>query len=507
MSIEYAEHQKQAIAFQQQQPYSICAMATGVGKSVTTFGSELVNLHQGKLDKCIFVCTKASLGEVLNDYNKFYSFQPKQLNSANAVRDFFEGDSTVAVTRYEWLKHFDLMSQLMQQHRVGMWFDEAQKIKNANTVAHKNALELRQYCSAFHAVTATPVMSKLDDLWGIFDVVDNSVLGSYDKFVENYYVRALAPHPKMSRRRKTCKCCGARLVYNNGWDYCTNPYCKAIQTPTGFIPYRVKVRSVWDLVEYKNVEQLAKRISPHMFCFFPKQDINYVLHYFDMSSETFQRYKAIAKDIDNPKDPTPFATRLIELQYVLDRSYEKKLELWKLANKLKSKGFVLYLSLYDTEGFHDTTNTLEQVKEVLDKVEGLDYKTYTGGDCDEDRDSNKKWFQEDCKNKCLIISRAGGASLNLQCTNQFIFYSLPDGFGSISQALGRVVRLFSAFKTFDIHVIQANQSVDAYKYMVFQMYSEIMQKLFNNNLIGLKEPMKYNDAIKSMIRQEYCWLN
>lgn len=507
MSVEYAEHQKRAIAFQNIQPYSLCAMSTGTGKSLTTMGSELCNLHQNKLDKCIFVCTKGSIGEVLNDYNKFFNFTPKSLYDSSTIEDFFNSDSTVAVTRYEWLKHFDenLLRQITSSKRLGMWWDEAQRLKNCNTVAHKQAESIRNYCDAFHLVTATPIMTKLDDLWGLFNLINSNVLGSFEDFSNNYYNRVLVPHPKVKKRRKTCPCCGAKLVYKNGWDYCTNSLCRSIRTPYGYIPYRVKIRSIWELVDYKNVEQLASAISPYMYCFFPKQDINYIIKDFLLEDEANQKYHKIAMDSLNEKDETPFSTRLIELQYVVDRSKAKKKALFELANELKHKGFVLYLSLYDTVGMNDSKSTLQQVEEVLDCVEGLQYKTYTGKDTEDDRDFNKKWFQQDPKNKCLIITKAGGASLNLQVTNEFVFYSLPDGFGAMSQALGRTVRMFSTFKSFNVHVLQARKSIDAYKYIVFLMYSEIIQKLMNNNLIGLKEPISYNANIKRMIRQAYCW--
>ena len=54
MSVEYADHQKRAIAYQQNNPYNILAMSTGTGKSVTTIGSMLMNLYTQKLNKCVF---------------------------------------------------------------------------------------------------------------------------------------------------------------------------------------------------------------------------------------------------------------------------------------------------------------------------------------------------------------------------------------------------------------------------------------------------------------------
>lgn len=502
--IEYAQHQKDAISFQQVQPFSICALQTGTGKSAASIGSMLVNLNERKLNKCIFVCTKGSIGEVSNDFNKFYDFTPKQIYDGDSIKEFLEGDSTIALSRYEWLKHFDpqLMRQVSNQSNIGMWWDEAQKLKNTHTKAHQYAAELRPSCSAFHAVTATPIMTKLDDLWGIMDLVDHSVLGDFDVFCQNFYERRLVPHPsgRVKNRRKTCPTCKAPLFYSNGWDWCTNPACKSIQTPTGYIPYRVKVRSIWDLVEYKNIDVLSKILQNSMFCFYPEQDIRYHIHKYELDSDDWRNYKAIAKDtiLKLDDEDTPFATRLIQLQYLVDRSLAKRQKLYQVANAIKHMGFVLYVPFYES---------LAQVQEVLGYIPELQVRTYSGKDTDDDRDENKKWFQEDSKNKCLIITAAGGASLNLQTTNQMIFYGLGNGFGAMSQAIGRVVRLFSTFKTFHIHFILGEHTVDEYKHYCFLMYDGIVRALMNNKMISLKQPINFNNDMKAQMRRDWCWLS
>lgn len=504
MSIEYAQHQKDAIAFQQAQPYSLNCMSTGTGKSATTIGSMLVNLNEKKLDKCIFVCTKGSIGEVSNDFNKFYEFTPKQIYDGDSIKEFLEGDSTIALSRYEWLKHYDpqLMKSISQTSSIGMWWDEAQRLKNPGTKAHQYAATLRSSCSAFHAVTATPIMTKLDDLWGLMDLVDHRVLGDFDTFCNNFYDRRLVPHPsgRVRNRRKTCPTCKAPLRYNNGWDWCTNPNCRSIQTPNGFLPYRVKVKSIWDLIEYKNIDVLSKLLQNSMFCFYPDQDIRYHLHKYELDSNDWRLYKSIAKDTILKLDDseTPFATRLLKLQYTVDKSLAKRQKLYQVANAIKHMGFVLYVPFYES---------LEQVQEVLSYIPELEVRTYSGKDTDDDRDENKKWFQNDPVNKCLIITRAGGASLNLQVTNQMIFYGLPDGFGSMSQAIGRVVRLFSTFDMFHIHFILGEHTVDEYKYYCFLMYDEIIRALMNNKMIKLEKPINYNNDMKAQMRRDWCWMS
>lgn len=509
--IEYAQHQKDAIAFQQKNPFSISSCATGTGKSVMSIGSQLVNLQQKNLDKCIFVATKGSLGEYLNDFNKFYSFSPAQLSSTNAVIDFFNSDSTIAVTRYEWLKHFEpeLMMQLTAQHKLGMWWDEAQRLKNGSrnakqndgTKTHKYGKALRQFCDAYHLVTATPIMTKLDDLWSLMHLVNPEVLKSFQDFCNDFYVQELVPHPRQSRRKTICPTCGCRLYYNNGWDFCTNPYCNAIQTPQGYIPFRRKVKSIWNSVEYKNIDILSRIMQDYMFCFYPDQDIDYHIHDFDLSAETERVYYEIAKDLIDKEDAgesTPFSTRMIELQYLVNNSYEKRAELWKLVNQIKQKGFVLYIAYYES---------LAAVEGVLKTIDNLEYRTYSGRDSDDDRDENKAWFQKDPANKCLIISSAGGASLNLQVTNEFVFYDIPPGFGSMSQAMGRVIRMFSVFKHFNIHFIIGKHSVDEYKYKCFLSYQEIIQKLLRNKLINLEKPLNFNAQMKAELRQDLLWRN
>lgn len=509
--VEFAKHQKDAIAFQQVVPYSINAMATGTGKSVTTIGSQLMNLHTNKLDKCIFVCTKGSLGEVIEDFGKHFNFRPMQLNNSDSIEQFFEKDNTIAVTRYEWLKYFDVdrLAYFTQNSRLGMWWDEAQRLKNGSrdrkqqtgTNVHKQAKQLRQFCYAFHLVTATPIMTQLDDLWSLMHLVDKNVLGHFEYFCESFYERSLEPHPTVTRRKMRCPTCGCKLEYYEGWDYCSNPACRSIQTPFGFLPYKRKVKSIWNLIEYKNLYELSRILQRYMFCFYPEQDIVYHEHTFELSDDVEKDYHGIAKGLITRLDAgenVPFATRLLDLQYLVDKSLEKKKTLFKVATDLKKHGFVLYVPFYES---------MSQVETVLNHITGLEYRTYTGRDGDEDKDTNKKWFQNDPVNKCLIISQAGGASLNLQVTNQMIFYGLPNGFGAMSQAMGRVIRLFSKFKQFHIHFILGEHTVDRYKYNCFLMYDEIMRRLMNNKLIQTDKPVNFNMQMKAEMRNDLCWRN
>ena len=237
-----------------------------------------------------------------------------------------------------------------------------------------------------------------------------------------------------------------------------------------------------------------------MFCFYPDQDIQYHVHKYELSDTDWKYYSAIARDtaMQESDDVTPFATRLIQLQYLLDRSLAKRQKLYQIASAIKQQGFVLFVPYYES---------LEQVLDVLSYIQDLEVRTYTGVDDDSTRDENKSWFQNDPKNKCLIITLAGNASLNLQSTNQMILYGLPAGFGAMSQTIGRVVRLFSTFKTFHIHLILSEKTVDQYKYVCFLMYDEIIRSLMQNKMIKLEHPIHFNNDMKAQMRRDWCWLS
>jgi ERCC4-related helicase/ribosomal protein S27AE len=348
-------------------------------------------------------------------------------------------------------------------------------------------------------------MTSLDDLWSLMYLVDPRVLGTYQQFVEEYYVQELIPHPKVKWRHKTCPHCGCSLIYNNGWDVCSNNYCNAIEVKSTqgqkstFVPYRIKVRSIWNTIDYINLDKLSRILQKYIYCYFPEQDIKYIEWLFDMSFNTDLEYYKIAKDLIEKEDAgeeTPWATRLIELQYLIDRSKEKKEKLKECINSIEEKGCIIYTTFYES---------LNEIEEVLNNIKDIEYRTYTGEDNKGERNENKEWFIKNPKNKVLILSAAGGASLNLQVTNEFVFYNLSYGFGAMSQAMGRVIRLFSTFKEFHIHFILANNSVDIYKYKLFLMYQTIMQKLFNNKLINLEKPINFSTYTKNELRRELCW--
>lgn len=92
------------------------------------------------------------------------------------------GSANVVLTTYETLR--DLEFSLAAQRWSAMICDEAQKIKNPNTLVTRAAK--KQNARLKIACTGTPVENTLTDIWCLFDFVQPGLLGALKEFGSKY---------------------------------------------------------------------------------------------------------------------------------------------------------------------------------------------------------------------------------------------------------------------------------------------------------------------------------
>jgi SNF2 family DNA or RNA helicase len=184
------------------------------GKTVTTIATILRLLEANKTDKNLICATKGSLPEIMNDFKKFYGFEPYHIYDNEQMNNFFDGDKNVGILRYEYFRRIDpnqFKGRLHNSHS-SMFIDEAQKLKNQGTQAHKYVKHLRTSLDYFNLMTATPLMTSLDDMYNLMYLVDPRALGDYDTFVNKYYERELVPKfPNLLKGK--CPNCGRYSAY------------------------------------------------------------------------------------------------------------------------------------------------------------------------------------------------------------------------------------------------------------------------------------------------------
>lgn len=161
--------------------------------------------------------------------------------------------------------------------------------------------------------------------------------------------------------------------------------------------------------------------------------------------------------------------------------------------KLLEKGIVLFIKL------------LEVIKLVEEdfKGAGIEFKTITGKVSDVKRKKIVDWFNEDSANKILIISDAGGESINIKETNEIILYNIPDGYRKFMQTLGRVCR--GKFEVSHVHLIQVESSIDMYLSELISSKKELENELLHCDNIPLKGTSSFNAEVLKRIKRDKLW--
>lgn len=242
-----------------------------------------------------------------------------------------------------------------------------------------------------------------------------------------------------------------------------------------------------------------------MFQLFPPKKINFYLRYYD-PTECMGEYKKAVSGIletyndrkineEGDKEDKTFSARLLDAQYVLNNSYHKKECLLHTLKETTNNGVLVY-------GFY--YNTVEVLDYVLSTAR-IPHKEISGHTTDKQCKQAMEWFNENPNDKAIILTSAGAQSINLQSTNNFIFYDLPYTSGQFIQAIGRIIRLGSKYEEFNIYIILSKDTLDEYKYNYLGSNQETLQYIQGNpNLFSadLKNP---NSEILKQLRKQMLW--
>ena len=166
-----------------------------------------------------------------------------------------------------------------------------------------------------------------------------------------------------------------------------------------------------------------------------------------------------------------------------------------MVEKLRNQGVIIYADYLDS---------VEVIKQTLIDL-NVEIKSITGKLNAKSRKEVRNWFRSGAQNKTLIITKAGGASLNLQSTNNLIFYDIPFSVGSFIQVVGRVARYFSDFKHYDIFFPVIANTLDDYKFTYVSSRKELIEQVLQNKCLPQGELESYNADLLKQIRSRTLW--
>lgn len=483
--MELQQHQKDGSTFIATNPRGcgILAHITGSGKSITTITGMIKSYALQKIPKHIIVATVSSYPEICNDMETEFKHKLFEIQSTADFEEFMISDKVFGITKYGILKRIDpfLISEYTSTRGTSMYFDEAHQLKNSATIIQKHLQVYRKYLKGLYLITATPIMSSAEDLQGLFWLLAPKLLGSVEQFYKTFSNYRMVCYIKKGEVRN-CRC-GGKLIYNGSIFECKR--CGNSYPPKKQI----------EPISYKNQELLAKLTAPFIHSFFPPRDLRYFNINTTLDELGSHEYNTIAKAIMSNGEEQHSA-RMIKLQHYLNESEAKKTILKELVKILKVHGVIIYASYH---------KTVEVIEDILKTHKDIEYKSITGKLNSKSRKQVRDWFREGAKNKVLIITDAGGASLNLQATNNLIFYDIPFSVGNFIQVVGRVARYFSAFKHYNIFFPIVKGTLDEYKFNYISAKKDLIDQVLQNKCLPQGLLDSYNADELRDLRSKTLW--
>ncbi|MBA4075334.1 MAG: hypothetical protein C0508_09840 [Cyanobacteria bacterium PR.023] len=163
----------------------ILADDMGLGKTVQTLAHILLEKQENRLNQpYLIVCPTSVLPNWLSEIAKFTpSLVVTPLYGPDRQQYFFRiPSSDIVITTYPLIKR-DLNS-LQNQHWKAIILDEAQFIKNANTMVAKAVTALKADFRV--CLTGTPVENNLGEIWSQFNFLMPGFLGDRQHFRDTY---------------------------------------------------------------------------------------------------------------------------------------------------------------------------------------------------------------------------------------------------------------------------------------------------------------------------------
>ena len=165
----------------------ILADEMGLGKSLQTLYF-IKKVLKEKPDSKFLIVVPTSL--VYNWENEILKFTPKikyavLAGTKEKRKALFEKQASIYITSYGLLREdFDYYEKMNFEVCI---IDEAQNIKNPNTVATKKAYKIKAHTKI--ALTGTPLENSVTELWSIFNFIMPGFLGSLLNFSNKYSVK------------------------------------------------------------------------------------------------------------------------------------------------------------------------------------------------------------------------------------------------------------------------------------------------------------------------------
>ena len=365
------------------------------------------------------------------------------------------------------------LGELYKKYKILGIVDESHNgLQNRSSAMYKQFVQIRKIFCVLYFLTATSCKNNIEGMYWMISLLNPNLLGSWTNFRYNY------------------------LILNR----------KQI-TQTTKKGAKVK-RTIEEIVGYKNIEQLQAILNEIIIVRQREYNLEFNYHTTHLNDEETSNYLKASGGKMSEKAKDFWPVRLRDITYVVDNVSESVPQ-EEISNKEK---LLLKVLLQNIRANKPTIIYCEYVS-VLERLDYLikafrrdlgikDTLIIKGGVSMNERKRIQNIISVD---KPLLITSAGGESINLQKANAIIFYDLPYDIAKIMQIIGRITRVDTEFSKQYIDIIEAFGTTDTYKRLCMEKNMKLIESLFGK--MNTLPYTTYDNEQKFMnvLRRQLLW--
>lgn len=452
-NVSLGEEQVDGVNFLLSRKGAILSFQTGLGKTLTVCVAGKILLDSFPKVRFVIVCpVKAKKAFKRELFSKMgYTNDDVGIIATDEMVFSLDRNKIFLATDTNLDKLKDLVVNLSAMGNIlVLAVDEAHKLADKGSKYYNDMLSIRSVCSITWGITATPLLNGLDSLYNIVNFCCPGFFGKKTQFDNRYIIRHLKE----------------QYVRGGG------------------------KRKIWVIDGYKNLDELNTILKKIMIIRSIKYDLRFTDIYKNMTDEEYDIYKEVSSGIlSYGDDERNFSQRMHDLQRFIDRSYSGDESIQDLVARYNTSGYstkedtlINTVKMCLSKGFStiiycDYKETVSRLHKVLsEKKDELGLKNIyeVSGSI---RLKVREAVEEKIGNRDIVlITSAGTESINLQRCNCIIMYDTPFSVKQSIQAIGRVCRRDSLFPTQYCMFITMKDTIDEYKYRLFQNHLNLVQQ-------------------------------
>lgn len=469
------EEQNEIIDYILKRPQAICAAQTGIGKTLTMSTAALWLQNYYNDLHFIIICPQKAVKAFRRELGRL---QVPFNELSSSTHRFTTNNKITVITHTMVEKHVQEIVDLRARYRLGCILDEAHAAQDDSSKFYQIMMRIRPMFAVFWGATATPLKNDITGLYWMVHLVSPGFFGNWQTFKTMYLI---VKYDKI--RQKIWK--GGKPIYLE--------------------------RQVEDIVGYKNVEVLSKKLDEIIII--RQLQYNLQFHYakVQLTKEEEHFYLMAGKGLFMTQETKDvWAARLHQLQRIIDNVHEghvtnkntfssKERCLMKVIVDLMKKGEPILI-------YFDYKDALERIKYILNETKGfLGLKQILEVSGEINQKQREKVEEQIDKGTIVLVTQAGTESINLQKANTVVFYDIPFAVQTFIQMVGRVTRMDSKYDHQDIYFIEAEGTSDTYRRILLQMNGQLINQIFGKvNTLPLE--MKFIDKKRSkQLRDALLW--